>query len=126
MFPAQAMEKRSLVRYRMKDALFAAIQVENSYSMANVVDLNSNGAGLHLAGKEKNLPEEVIMFDLLSQEKRIVLRSLLARVVYTRAANPHGNDGGDPPKRYGLQFVNLSALEKRMLDLVAKKYGIPE
>jgi len=126
MFPAQAMEKRSLVRYRMKDALFAAIQVENSYSMANVVDLNSNGAGLHLAGKEKNLPEEVIMFDLLSQEKRIVLRSLLARVVYTRAANPHGNDGGDPPKRYGLQFVNLSALEKRMLDLVAKKYGLPE
>ncbi len=126
MFPAQAMEKRSLVRYRMKDALFAAIQGENGYSMANVVDLNSNGAGLHLAGKEKNLPEEVIMFDLLSQEKRIVLRSLLARVVYTRAANPHGNDGGDPPKRYGLQFVNLSALEKRMLDLVAKKYGLPE
>jgi len=110
----------------MKDALFAAIQVENSYSMANVVDLNSNGAGLHLAGKEKNLPEEVIMFDLLSQEKRIVLRSLLARVVYNRAANPRGKDGGDPPKRYGLQFVNLSALEKRMLDLVAKKYGIPE
>jgi len=126
MFPAQAMEKRSLVRYRMKDALFAAIQGENGYSMANVVDLNSNGAGLHLAGKEKNLPEEMIMFDLLSQEKRIVLRSLLARVVYTRAANPHGNDGDDPPKRYGLQFVNLSALEKRMLDLVAKKYGIPE
>jgi len=110
----------------MKDALFAAIQGENGYSLANVVDLNMNGVGLHLAGREKDLPEEVIMFDLLSEKKRIVLRSLLARVVYYRAANPHGNEGDDPPKRYGLQFVNLSALEKRMLDLVAKKFGQPE
>lgn len=126
MYPLESAEKRSLVRYRMKDTLFAVIQGDNFHNMANIVDLNRKGVGFHLACAERELTEEFILLDLISEKKRIVLRSLLARVVYTRATGRHKNNPDDARKRCGVEFVNLSALEKRMIDLVVKKYALPE
>jgi hypothetical protein len=118
-------EKRSLVRYRMKNTLFAVIQGKDSHNMASIIDLNRKGIGFHLSCREKDLGDEFILLDLVSEKKRHVMRSLLARVVYARAADRPGNDSGDAPKRFGLEFVNLSVLEKRMIDLVARKYALP-
>jgi hypothetical protein len=118
-------EKRSLVRHRMKDTLFAVIQGDDCASPARVVDLNRNGIGLNLVCRGK-LTDGNIIFDLMSEKNHVVLRSLSARVVYGSETSEHGNEPDDAPKRYGLEFVNLSDMEKRIIDRVVEKYALPE
>ena len=116
-------EQRHHVRYRLNDSLFAAIQGEYFDNPVCVVDLNRNGVGFYSVCEESELTGRVIILDLVSERNRTVLRSLSARVVFTSATGPHKNEQTDAPKRYGLQFVNLSSLKKRQLDLITQQYA---
>lgn len=116
-------EQRHHIRYRLNDSLFAAIQGEYFDNPACVIDLNRNGVGFYSVCEKGELTGRVVVLDLISDKNRVVLRSLSARVVFTTATGAYKNDPTDAPKRYGLQFVNLSSLKKRQLDLITKQYA---
>jgi hypothetical protein len=122
----QSTEQRHHVRYRLKDNFFAAIQGEYFNNPACIVDLNRNGVGFYSVCEESELTGKFIVLDLISDRNRAILLSLRSQVVFTCVTSQHKNDPNDAPKRYGVQFVNLSALEKRQLDLITKKYALPE
>lgn len=120
----KASEKRNHVRYRMKDNLVAAMQGDCD-RMACVVDLNRKGIGISSMCGECELTGKLIVLDLLTDRNRIFMRSLSARLVFSATESTSGNDPPDRVKRYGLQFVNLSALENRLIDIIIKKYALP-
>jgi hypothetical protein len=126
MCPIKSTEQRHHVRYRPKDTLLAAIQGDYCDNPACIVDLNKNGIGFYSLCKESELTGKYILLDLISDGNRAILKSLSGRVVFTCATSKNKNDPKEAPKRYGLQFVNLSTLEKRLLDLITKKYALPE
>ncbi len=115
-------EQRDHVRYRLKDSLFAVIQGYYIDTPACIVDLNRNGVGFYSTCEESELTGKFIVLDIISDRNRAILRSLSARVVFACAPFQNKNDPNVAPKRYGLQFVNLSPLEKRQLELITKKY----
>ncbi len=119
-------EKRQHVRYRLKGSLFAAIQGEYFVNPACLIDLNRNGIGVYSVCEKSELTGKFVVLDLISERNRSVLRSLPARVVFASATAPDENDPPNAPKRYGLEFVNLSPLKKRQLDLITKQYAPPE
>ncbi len=122
----RSFEQRHHVRYRLKDTIFIVIQGNYFDPPPKVADLNRNGVGFYSAGKGREPTGKIIIFDLISGRNRAILRSLAARIVFTSEASPHKNDPNNAQKRYGLEFVNLSALEKRQLDLITKKYALLE
>lgn len=126
MCSVQRTEKRDLVRYRMKESLFAAIQGNYCDSLAWIVDLTTNGIGFCSVCEESELTGKRIFLDLITDGDRVIMRSLSARLVHTAPAEHL--TGGRPAglQRYGLQFVNLSALETRLLDIIIKNYSLPE
>ena len=119
-------EQRHHVRYRLKENIFVAIQGSSFDSLANVADLNRRGIGFYSVSEGRELTGKVILLDLISDKKHTIIRSLSARVVFTYETTQHENDRTKSSKRYGLKFVNLSTLEKRLLDLITKKYALTE
>ena len=126
MYPIRLPEKRQHVRYRLKDNLFAAVQGDLFNNPANIVDLSDKGLGFYAVCKEHKLTGKFIVFDLMSDMNRPLLRSLSGRVVFSGLKNQKKDDPIDAPQRYGVQFVNLSTLDKRLLDKITKKYALPE
>lgn len=119
-------EKRDLVRNRMKDSLFAAIQGNYCDSPGWIIDLTRNGIGFYSVCEESELAGKLISLDLIADGDRVIMRSLSARLVYSTPENQFTSETPAGLKRYGLQFVNLSALEKRLLDLIINNYTLPD
>ena len=119
-------EQRHYDRFRLNGALFAAIQGDNFYNPACVVDLNRAGGCISWVSDEDDLTGKYIKLDLISDKNRSILRSLQAKVVYFCADGQNENNQNNSAKRYGLQFVNLTALERRMLDHITRKYALQE
>jgi hypothetical protein len=90
-------EKRSLVRYRMNNTLFAVIQGDCCANPARVVDLNRNGIGMNAVCRKK-LPDGKVIIDLVSENNHVVLRSLSARVVYVVESGGYSDEPDDAPK----------------------------
>ena len=126
MYSAVSSEQRQHVRYRLKNTLFATLQGEYCDSPASIDDINLDGVGFFSTGCEKAFPGKFIVLDLFAERRRLLLRSLPARVVYTRETAPVEDEADGAPLRYGIKFVHLTALEKKMLDHIIKKYAIPE
>lgn len=118
-------EQRSHVRYRMKDSLTVAMQGDCD-SLACIVDLNSKGIGISSVCEESELAGKLIALDLITEDNRVIMRSLSARLVFSMPESTLNNNPHNRLKRYGLQFVNLSALEIRLIDLIIKNYALPE
>jgi hypothetical protein len=109
----------------MKKNIFISIQESSFEHPANIADLNRNGVGFYSVNGDKDLEGKVILLDLVSDKNRAIIRSLSARVVFACETTQHETDTATTSsKRYGLKFVNLSALEKRVLDLITKKYAL--
>ena len=125
MLQLQATDKRYHVRSRPKDPLFVSIQGKYCGNLAYTVDISRNGIGFYLVCEERDLSGEFIIIDLL-EKNHTVLRSLPCRVAYSRSTSKLESGRNVSPKRCGLEFVNLSDLEKRMLGLIVKKYTLPE
>jgi len=119
-------ERRHHIRYRLKNTVFATIQGDYFAHLACVTDLNSNGVGFYCTDEGKTFPGKFIILDLVSDRNRSILCSLSARIVFATETGRRKNDLETVPKRYGFKFVNLSALEKRQLDLITKKYALSE
>ena len=121
----QLSEQRQYVRYRPKDPIYIVIQGDHSCKPARVTDISSSGVGFYSTCAESEISGKFIILDLVSRQDRSILRFLSARVVFS-AKNETAKDSLVGSKRYGLQFINLSALEKRQLDLITKKYTLRE
>lgn len=126
MFSTPSPEKRDHVRYRMKDTLLAAVQGNYCDSLACIVDLNRNGISFCSICKESELTGKRVFLDLITDGNRIIMRSVAARLVYTAPERLPGGGRHERLKRYGLQFVNLSDLEQRLIDLIIKNYALAE
>jgi len=122
----QLSEQRHHVRYRPKDPIFITIQGHHSCKPVSVTDFNRNGVGLFSTCEENEITGKFIILDLISSQDRAILRFLSARVVFSAESESAANNPLVGSKRYGLQFVNLSALQKRQLDLITKKYTLRE
>ena len=119
-------EQRRHIRYRLKENIYIDIQGNYFDSPASVADLNRSGLGFYSVSKEQELADKFIVLDLMFNKSHFILRSLTARVVFTSETTPHEKDTAEASRRYGLQFVNLSPLQKKQLDLVTKKYAKSE
>lgn len=125
MHSTPSIENRQHPRYLMKDTLVAAMQGECD-SLACIVDLNRKGIGIFSECGESTLAGRLVILDLISDENRIIMRALSARLVFSSPKSPLSDDPGYRLTRYGLQFVNLSPLDYRLLDMIIKNYALPE
>jgi c-di-GMP-binding flagellar brake protein YcgR len=117
-------EQRLYHRYPLKDEIFLSIQGDARQSSCSLTDLSEGGAGC-LSGDDKPaLDDRFIRCDLISENDQVILRSLTARVIFCDTGQEQKNDP-DPLRRYGLQFINLTPLQKRQLSMIARKYGHP-
>ncbi len=120
-------EQRGHVRHQLKENIFVAIPGHYFDEPVRVVDFNSKGIGLYAVCRGKEPACKNIILDLISDREQVLLRSLLARVVFTCAIRPADKKTTEGhSRRCGLKFVNLSALQKRQLDIITKKYAHPE
>ncbi|MCF6185986.1 MAG: hypothetical protein L3J49_00695 [Desulfobulbaceae bacterium] len=123
----RSLEQRGHVRYQLKENIFVAIQGNYFEDLASVVDFNSNGVGFFSVCKGREPAGKFIIFDLISDREQVILRSLSARVIFTCEISLTNKETIDEAsRRYGLKFIHLSALQKRQLDIITKKYALPE
>lgn len=123
----RSLEQRGHVRYRLKKNIFISVQGDSFEDLVTVVDLNRNGVGFCSGCKCSEPAGKFILLDLISDREQVILRSLAARVVFSCETRPTGKEAAEEPeRRYGLKFVQLSALQKRQLDIITKKYARPE
>ena len=119
-------EQRHQVRYQLNENIFVDIRGNYFDNLASVTDLNSSGIGFYSASEARELADKFIMLDLVFDRNHVILRSLLSRVVFTYETIQHEKGTAEALRKYGLKFVNLSALKKRLLDIIVKKYALPE
>jgi len=123
----RSLEQRGHVRYQLKENIFVAISGGYFEEPAGVVDFNGKGIGLYAVCRGREPACKNIIFDLISDREQVILRSLSARVVFTSAISPADQETTEETSiRCGLKFVNLSALQKRQLEMITKKYAHPE
>ncbi|HHD63688.1 MAG TPA: PilZ domain-containing protein [Desulfobulbaceae bacterium] len=116
-------EQRNHNRYQLKDTFYVIIQGDACGAPARVADLSKSGVGFYSVGERKKLTDKFILLDLVTDNDQILLRSLSARVVFGKEGPENGDDPVEAQNRYGLQFINLSALQKKQLGLITKKYA---
>jgi len=119
-------EQRHQVRYQLNENIFVDIRGNYFDNLASVTDLNSSGIGFYSVSEARELADKFIMLDLVFDRNHVILRSLLSRVVFTYETIQHEKGTAEALRKYGLKFVNLSALKKRQLDIIVKKYALPE
>jgi c-di-GMP-binding flagellar brake protein YcgR len=111
-------EQRLYPRYPLKNDIFLSIQGDARQSSCSLTDLSEGGAGCLAVDENSALEDRFILCNLISEDQ-IILRSLTARVVFS----DNGQDDSPAERRYGLQFLNLTPLQKRQLDMIARKYA---
>ncbi len=120
-------EQRHHVRYQLKEKFSVGIQGGSFDGLAGVVDLNCYGIGFSAVSEGRELVGKFITLDLISHQNQVMLKSLSARVVFVGETIPFEKDtAAETANRYGVKFVNLSALQKRQLDIITKKYTLAE
>ena len=120
-------EQRRCFRHRPDKKIYIDILGKHCDSLAVVADLNRTGIGFYSVCEERKLEEKFIAFDLVFDRGHFLLRSLSARIVFTNEITPQQKkDCTEPSRRYGVQFVNLSNLQKKQLDVITEKYTCPE
>lgn len=119
-------EQRHHIRYQLNENIFVDIQGNYFDSLASVTDLNRSGIGFYSVSEARELADKFIVLDLVFDRNHVILRSLLCRVVFTYETIQHKKGIAEASRRYGLKFVNLSALQKRELAIITKKYALPE
>ena len=119
-------EQLHQVRYQLNENIFVDIRGNYLDDLASVTDLNSSGIGFYSVSEARELADKFIMLDLVFDRNHVILRSLLSRVVFTYETIQHEKGTAEALRKYGLKFVNLSALKKRQLDIIVKKYALPE
>jgi hypothetical protein len=120
-------EQRRCSRHRPNKNIYIDILGKHGDGLAVVADLNQSGIGFYSVCEEKQLEEKFIVFDLVFEREHCLLRSLSARIVFSHKIIPQQNKGAvEASRRYGLQFVNLSNLQKKQLEVITEKYASPE
>ncbi len=119
-------EQRHHIRHQLNGNIFVDIQGNYFDSLASVTDLNRSGVGFYSVSEARELADKFIILDLVFDRNHVILRSLLSRVVFTYETIQHEKGTAQASRRYGLKFVNLSALQKRQLDLITKEYTMPK
>lgn len=122
----QSPEQRQHVRCQLNGNIFVDIHGNYFDSFASVTDLNRNGVGFYSVSEARVMVDKYIRLDLVSDRSHVILRSLLSRVVFTHEILQHEKGAAETSRRYGLKFVNVSALQKRQLDIITKKYAQPK
>jgi len=112
-------EQRLYPRYPLREEIFLSVQGDAPQSSCSLTDLSEGGAGCLADDEKTGLKDRFILCDLVSENDQIILRSLTARVVFMDDAK--NNHSGT--RRYGLQFINLTPLQKRQLSMIARKYS---
>ena len=119
-------EQRHHIRYQLKENIFVDIQGNYFDSLASVTDLNRSGVGFYSVSEARELADKFIVLNLVFDRNHVILRSLLSWVVFISETIQHKKGIAETSIRYGLKFVNPSALQKRQLDIITKKYAQPE
>ncbi len=118
-------EQRLYPRYPLREDIFLSIQGDDRRPSCSLTDLSEAGAGCLAEDDKTALEDRFILCDLISENDQIILRSLTARVIFSDNA-PNKDDASRDSYRYGLQFINLTPLQKRQLGMIARKYGQTE
>ncbi len=117
-------EQRRCARHQPNKKIYIDILGKHCDNLAVVADLNRGGIGFYSVREEKELKEKFIVFDLVFERGHFLLRSLSAKIVFSNEITPEQKKVfTEPSRRYGLQFVNLSNLQKKQLDVIAEKYA---
>jgi PilZ domain len=125
-FKAKAYEQRHHVRHQLKNTIFVDIRGNLFDGLATVTDLSKGGLGFESTCKVKNLKGKRLLLDLVFDKDKAILRSLLSQVVFNNETSQHKKEMGIASGKYGLKFVNLSDLDKRLLGLISKKYVLAD
>lgn len=119
-------EKRHHVRHQLKENIFVDIQGNLFDGFASVTDISKGGLGFKSACKVRKLEGKRILIDLFFDKNKAIIRSLLSQIVFSYDTT-HDNKGiTEISGRYGVQFVDLSDLDKRLLDLISEKYTLSD
>jgi len=117
-------EQRLYPRYPLREEIFLSIQGDNRPPSCSLTDLSEAGAGCLAEDNTSALEDRFILCDLISQNEQIILRSLTARVIFSdNTFKKKTNSTSGETRRYGLQFINLTPLQKRQLSIITRKYG---
>ncbi len=121
----QSSDLRHHTRYRINNDIFLVVQGCMASAPFSVTDLSKGGVGVSVDDEKNDLADKFILFDLISDTNQIILRSLAARVVFAPASDDNAENSVNPNRKYGLEFVHLSPLQKRQLGMITKKYARP-
>ena len=117
-------EQRLYPRYPLREEIFLSIQGDKRPPSCSLTDLSEAGAGCLAEDNTSALEDRFILCDLISQNEQIILRSLTARVIFSdNTPKKKTNSTSGEIRRYGLQFINLTPLQKRQLSMITRKYG---
>lgn len=119
-------EQRHHVRHPLKENIFIDIRGNLFNGLFNVTDLSKGGLGFETTFQVKKLEGKRLLLDLVFDKNKAILRSLLSKVVFSQDTSQQKKGINEISGRYGLQFVGLSMLEKRLLDLISKKYVLSD
>ena len=116
-------DQRHSNRLQMKNSILAVIRGDFDDPIARVKDMNVNGLGCYIKSRIK-MERMPVILDLISENDRVILRSLPAQIVFSNETILPEKDTTAEWRRCGIRFGNLSTLQERQLDLVIKKYAI--
>jgi len=119
-------EQRHHVRHQLKENIFVDIRGNLFDGLFTVTDLSKGGLGFESTCQVKKLEGKRLLLDLVFDKNKAILRSLLSQVVFSQDTSQRKKGINDISGRYGLQFVGLSDLDKRLLGLISKKYVRPD
>ncbi len=119
-------EQRHHVRHQLKKNIFVDIRGNHLDGLFTVTDLSRGGLGFESTCQVKKLEGKRLLLDLVFDKDKAILRSLLSQVVFSHDTSQHKKGISEISGRYGLQFVGLSDLDKRLLDLISKKYVLTD
>ena len=119
-------EQRRHVRHQLKKNIFVEIRGNLFDGLFTVTDLSKGGLGFESTCQVKKLEGKRLLLDLVFDKNKAILRSLLSQVVFSQDTSQRKKGINEISGRYGLQFVGLSDLDKRLLDLISKKYVLSD
>ena len=118
-------EQRHHIRYQLNENIFVDIQGNYFDSLASVTDLNRSGVGFYSVSEAREVADKFIVQNLVF-DRNHVMPLVTERAQGTDGCTiQHKKGTVESSRRYGLKFVNLSALQKRQLDIITKKYALP-
>lgn len=119
-------EQRHHARHPLKENIFVDIRGNHFNGLFSVTDLSKSGIGFETTSRVIKMEGKRLLLDLVFDKNKAIIRSLLSKVVFSKDTSQQKKGINVISGRYGLQFVGLSDLEKRLLDLISKKYVLSD